>query len=810
MIDISESSRLLYKGKVINKEKIQENIHFFSSHLSINPEDRVCIFSYNRPEWIYSFFAIWEKGGIPVPIDFMSEPEEIKYIIQDCQPKFIFTENERVETLKKAISLSNHKPDILIYEETPRTKKSYKKTEKKPDDIAVILYTSGTTGNPKGVMLTYKNLLSNLNGLKKTDIADSSDSTVAILPFHHSYPLMVSMLFPLYIGAGISFIEKISAEEILKTLQKDKISVLIGVPRLYQLFHRKIFQEINKNIMAKSLFSIAKKINSRSFSKLIFKKVHKTFGGNIKYFVSGGAKLDVDVAKDLWALGFTIIEGYGLTETSPIVSFNPPDRIKLGSAGKPIDGVSVKIENGEIVVKGSNVMKGYWKKPEETAKVIKEGWFYTGDLGYLDEEGYIYITGRKKDIIVLPSGKNINPEEIEQKILKKSDLVKEVAVILQNGKLTALIYPDFDLISERGIININETIKWNVIDPVNRELPEYKRISSVIIVKRELPKTRLGKIRRFLLDQFLKETEKPVKVKEPDYEEYRILKEYLKTVTKRDVYPYQHIEIDLGLDSLEKVELLSFIENSFGIKLTEKDISENPTVEDLSKVIKTKKKKVEKAQTNWSEILKEKVSIDVSQNKKSLVLLKKVLKPIFKIYFSLEIEGYDNIPDPPFIMAPNHQSLLDGFLLISAVPDKKLEDLYFLAEEIYFPEGIRKKTGEFFHVLTVNINKDLRGSLLKTASLLKEGKSVVIFPEGARTRDGNLLPFKKAFGILSKELNIPVVPVVIKGAFEAFPIGSKFPKPHRIKIKFLKPIYPENKDINQIVAETYKKIKENL
>ncbi|WP_297493170.1 AMP-binding protein [Persephonella sp.] len=810
MIAVSDKSRLLYKDRVIKKDEIVENIHFFSSNLKINPEDRVCIYSYNRPEWIYSFFAVWEKGGIPVPIDFMSEPEEIKYIIQDCQPRFIFTEKERIETLKKAISLSEHKPDILIYEEIKKTKKEYKKPEKKLDDTAVILYTSGTTGKPKGVMLTYKNLLSNINGLKKTEIADSSDSTVAILPFHHSYPLMVSMLFPLHIGAGISFIEKLSAEEIIKTLQKDKITVLIGVPRLYQLFHRKIFQEINKNRLAKVLFLIAKKINNRRLSKAIFRKVHQTFGGNIKYFVSGGAKLDVDIAKDLWALGFTIIEGYGLTETSPIVSFNPPEKIKLGSAGKPIEGVSVKIEDGEIVVKGNNIMKGYWKKPEETAKVIRNGWFYTGDLGHIDQEGYIYITGRKKDIIVLPSGKNINPEEIEQKLLKKSELVKEVAVILENGRLTAIIYPDFDLISEKGIVNIQETIKWNVIDPVNRELPDYKRISGIIIVRKELPKTRLGKVRRFLLDQFLKETEKPKIVKEPDYEEYRTLKDYLKTVTKREIYPYQHIEIDLGLDSLEKVELLSFIENSFGIKLTEEDISKNPTVEKLSEVIKNRKKKIEKAQINWSEILKEQTSIDVSQNNKPLVILKKVIRPIFKIYFSLEVEGQENIPDPPFIMAPNHQSFLDGFLLISAVPDKKLEDLYFLAEEIYFPEGIRKKIGKIFHVLTVNINKDLKGSLLKTASLLREGKSVVIFPEGARTRDGNLLPFKKAFGILSKQLNIPVVPVVIKGAFEAFPIGSKFPNPHKIKIKFLKPIYPEKKDIEQIVAETYEEIKKNL
>ncbi|MDQ7055822.1 MAG: AMP-binding protein [Persephonella sp.] len=562
MIKISEKSELIVEDRRILYEEVKNNIEQYASFLKIKKGDRVCIYFYNRPEWIYSFFAVWEKGGIPVPVDFMLTPEEFAYIIDDATPSYIITSQEKKEDTEKAVSLSQHKPEVLRFEEIKKSKEKYKKHNSDIEDTAVILYTSGTTGKPKGVMLSYKNLISNIEGLEETAIASHRDSTIAILPFHHSYPLMVCMLYPLYIGAKISFISTISAEEILKNLQKNRISVLVGVPRLYELFHRKIVEQINKNLVAKALFKFSKKINNQKISKLLFKKVHHAFGGNIRYFVSGGAKLDIDVAKDLWALGFTVIEGYGLTETSPIVSFNPPDKIKLGSVGKPIKGVQVRIEDGEILIKGNNVMKGYWKKPDETKKVIKDGWFYTGDLGYVDDEGYLYITGRKKEIIVLPSGKNINPEELENRIKKASEIVKEVAVTYKDGKLTAVIHPDFKKVEEEGIINLYETLKWEVIDRVNQTLPDYKRISNFITVKEELPKTRLGKIRRFMLDRFINQIPEEREIKEPENEEYRILKEYLHTVSKRKIYPDSHIEIDLGLDSLDKVELLAFIETT--------------------------------------------------------------------------------------------------------------------------------------------------------------------------------------------------------------------------------------------------------
>ncbi len=809
LIKISEKAILVYKDKKINYKEIKENIDFFSKFIKEN--SKVCIISKNRPEWIYTFFATWKKGGVNIPIDFMSSYDEINYILKDSKPDFIFTSFENLKEVEKALENLDYNPKIVVFENMKEGNFDNKEVGKDIKDTAVILYTSGTTGKPKGVMLSYENLLSNIEGLDDREIASSEDSTVAILPFHHSYPLMVSMLYPLYIGAKIAFIENLSSTEILNVMKKEKISVLIGVPRLYELFHRKIFEKINKSLIIKTLFNILKIINNQKISKILFKKVHDEFGGNIKFFVSGGAKLDLDIAKDLWALGFKIIEGYGLTETSPIISFNPKEKIKLGSVGVPIKGVEVKVENDEILVKGKNVFKGYLNLLEKTKESFKDGWFLTGDLGYMDEDGYIYIKGRKKEIIVLPNGKNINPEEIENKLKKISDILKEVAVILKNNQLFLIVYPDFEKIKEKEIVNIEEYIKWEIVDKYNLKVPPYERIYGFKIVKRELPKTRLGKIKRYKLDEFLKEEEKEVKkVKEPDFLEYKIIKDYLKKVVKRKVYPDDHIEIDLGLDSLEKVEFLTFLEDSFGIKINEEDLAKYQTVIDVANFVKEKKNKLEIEEINWKKVLEKEVKVALFEKGFPLIVLKYILKPIFKIYFRLSEKGIENIKEKNSIFISNHQSLLDGFLIISTLPNNVLKDIYFLAEESYFDTKLKKFIGKIFHVIPVNINKNLKETFQKTAYILKNGKSILIFPEGARTRDGNLMEFKKFFAILSKELNKPIQPIVIKGAFEAFPIGSKLPKPKKIKIMYLNPIYPDEKSIDDLVKISRKEIEKCL
>jgi long-chain acyl-CoA synthetase len=812
MINIKplEKTALIHKGQEISYESLLENIKKYSDILDIKPEDKVAIFSENRPEWIYAFFAVWERCGVNVPIDFMSSEDELFYILNDSKPVYIFTSKNNKEKVLNVKLKLDYDIKVLVFEEIDFSSLIFenKECKKLEEDVAVILYTSGTTGQPKGVMLSYKNLLSNIKSIEKVEIANSQDSTLAILPFHHSYPLMVSMLIPLHLGATIVFLDELSPQDILDKLKKYKVTILIGVPRLYALFHKRIFDKINEDFFIKTVFKLCKKINNQTLSKIVFKRVYDVFGGNIKYFVSGGAKLDLDIAKDFHALGFKIIEGYGLTETSPIVSFNPPYKIKLGSAGKSIEGVQVKIEDDEILVKGDNVFVGYLNKIEETKKAFKNGYFMTGDLGYLDKDGYLYITGRKKEIIVLPNGKNINPEEIENIILKNFDIVKEIAVIQKDNQLFAIIYPDFEVVKKRNIVNLEETIKWNVIDKYNQTAASYKKIGGFKIVNTELPKTRLGKIRRFMLNQFLEKQERPAVKEEPNTQTYSILKEYLEKYTNLSVNPDSHIEIDLGLDSLGKIEFLTFIESTFGIKLDEKDLIENPTVEKLSYFIDEKKQKIEISEIDWKKILSQSVSFELKEG--YLTIIKPILKLYFKLYNNLEIKGIENIPNQPVIFAPNHQSYLDGFLIVASLPNHILKKTYFLAEETYFNTSFRRWIAKNFNIITVNVNKDLKGSLIKSAYALKNGKNVIIFPEGARTRDSKLLPFKKGFAILSKELNIPVVPVVIKGAFESLSINKSLPSPSKISVEFLKPVYPENKSYDEIVKIVYDEISKKL
>ena len=789
-----DKTAFIYKGKNISYKELIDKAEFYSAAIDIIPGDRVVIFSENKPEWAYALFGIWRRGGIAVPIDHMASEDEVAFIIQDARPTYAFVSSDLKYTFAKAVKRHRYKVEVIDIEDFIPFQDPKEPITNISEDIALILYTSGTTGQPKGVMLTFGNLQSNIEAIAKENIASSKDVTIALLPFHHAYPLMVSLLVPIYLGATIIFSENLSSSSLVNLIVANKVTALIGVPKLYKILHDKIFGEINNIPVAKKLFSFVDFVGSPKLGKIIFKKVHKSFGGKLRYFISGGAKLDPNIAHDLYMLGFDVLEGYGLTETSPIVSFNVPGSIKIGSVGKPIPGVEVKIaEDGEVLVKGKNVMKGYWQRPDLTNEAIKDGWFYTGDIGYLDEDGYLYIIGRKKELIVLENGKKVIPEEIENLILSKSDIVKEVAVIEQNGHLHAIIVPNFELVKEKGILNLREYITWEVIDKVNRELPSYKNITDFSIREEELPKTRLGKIKRFLLKA---QDNVPLKAKEQTYKEEEkkpigilteqegILLDYLRRY-KSDISPKDHIEIDLGLDSLDKVELLSFLDKTFGIQIPEKELSKYLSVEQLMSLVLDKEAKQTK-EVNWRDILSETAPAETLEYKDEvLVYGSYLLRQIFKVYFRFQVEGLPNLPkENPFIIAPNHASYLDGFLIAASLPKELIKDTYFVGAKEYFEGKIGDIIAKHFHVIPVDTQSSVKETLIKSAAILKSKKNLVIFPEGARTRDGKLLPFKKGVAILSKELKVPIVPTAIKGSYEAMKIGDIFPKPKKIVVRY--------------------------
>ncbi len=337
---------------------------------------------------------------------------------------------------------------LLIFENIPAFNGCMPDTDEfiieDESSTALILYTSGTTGNPKGVMLSFKNLLANLNAVcRDVPIYVEGDRIMILLPFHHILPLVGTIVAPLYSGGTMVLNTSLAAEDLMATLKQYKVTIMIGVPRLYQLIYKGLREKINGSLVARMMVKLAESVDSLSFSRKIFGSVQKKFGGYLKYLVCGGAPIDPEVTKLFKTLGFEILEGFGMTETAPMITFTRPGKILPGVPGHLLPGIKIRFEEGEIVVAGDNVMQGYYNKPEDTAQVLKDGWLYTGDLGYLDDNGYLHITGRKKEIIVLPNGKNINPEEVERTVLKHSEFVKEVGVFLKEGILQAIILPDF-------------------------------------------------------------------------------------------------------------------------------------------------------------------------------------------------------------------------------------------------------------------------------------------------------------------------------------------------------------------------------
>lgn len=809
---------IIYDDREYSYKEVILSAKSFSERINIKKEDRVIIFMENRPELLFSFLGIWNKQGTCVCLDGGFSGEELTYYIKDCEPKYIFTSRVNYEAAVKGLELAGmeNSVEILVVDDIPVDYTGDDLTIEIEDKyfVSLILYTSGTTGNPKGVMLMFDNILINMEGLDEYKMFRTTDRVLALLPMHHIFPLLGAGVVPLGKGATIVFLKEVSSQAMVEALQKYKITFIIGVPKLWEMLHKKIMEKINGGKITKFIFKLAEKINNKNFSRKIFKKVHDGFGGNIRFFVSGGSKLDPQVSRDFLTLGIDVCEGYGLTETSPMISFTPTDEVVPGSAGKILTGVTVKIaDDGEILAKGRNVMKGYYGRPDATAEVIdKDGWFHTGDLGEI-KNGLLYVTGRKKEMIVLSNGKNINPIEIEQWIMANTDLIKEMAIMDYEDKLTAVIYPDFYKLHEEGITNITETFKKGVIDKYNKQAASYKKVLDVKIVQEELPKTKIGKIRRFMLkDVINKKEEKVQNIVEPSTEEYKNISAFLKSIKNKPIIPNAHLELDLGLDSLDTVELLSHIEGTFGVKIDEQTFVEYCTVEKLAEYVeKHSNEMMNDTKMDWKEILSKDTEGELPKSNRIGKIIKFILKPAFLFFVKVKKEGIENIEkNEPVIFAGNHQSFLDGFIVNQAVPNSVLDKTYYFADIKHFRKGYMKFMGENSNIIFVDINKNLVSSLQMLSKALRNGKNIVIFPEGTRTRDGKINNFKKFFAILSKELNIPIVPFVLDGAYEAYPPSSKYPKGGDVKVKFLEKIYPSDMSYEEITEKVYNTIKKEL
>src|SRR5712675_1207259 len=502
---------------------------------------RLAILADNHPRWVAAYLGTIASGCAAVPLDTALHSDQVTKLLKDSGASAVFCDAKHAAVARPAaaelnIGLVLTDPDRMttpsaddhwltdmpaIFEDGAGNFRPAASTQ---DDIASLLYTSGTTADPKGVMLTHANFLGEVEAVFNLIDLGPTDALLGVLPMFHVLAQMANLLLPLVKGSRVVYLETLNTTELLRALRERNMTACAVVPQFYYLIHERIFQEISKRgaltqKIFKSLMALNRGLRKVRINagRILFGKVHETLGKKMRYLATGGSRFDPEIARDFHDLGIDVLQAYGLTETTAAVYVNSPSNNVIGSVGKAMKGVEGKIVDaqpqedggpatGEVALRGAVVMKGYWNRPDATAAVMKDGWFFTGDLGYFDSHGNLFLTGRKKEVIVLSNGKNVYPEEIETHYLK-SPLIKEIAVMGLEGKpgeggdrLHAVIVPNFDVLRQRKIVNAKEVIRFD-IEGLSAKLASTKRISGYEIWQEDLPRTTTRKLKRFEIEK---------------------------------------------------------------------------------------------------------------------------------------------------------------------------------------------------------------------------------------------------------------------------------------------------------------------
>jgi long-chain acyl-CoA synthetase len=505
--------------------------------MGLEPGARVAILSENRPEWAASYLATLRAGCTSVPLCPQLKGHELKHILTLSKSEYLFASANYMEKASEITEDSSLVRGIISLDgESELTLAGLQMKGKdsdsplptaSPEDLAVLIFTSGTTGTAKGVMLSHKNIIANVKSLREALPLTPADGFLSVLPLYHTFEATCGMLSPLAEGACVTYARSLKPREIIKDVKDSGSTVILCVPLLYEKLLAGIERGVSKagafrRGFFKTAWAVSKGLETIHIrpGRMLFKSLRSKAGiGSLRMMICGGAPLSPDVALAFRRLGFTFIEGYGLTEASPVLTVNREGKERIGSVGQPLPGVEVKIDEpdeqgvGEIAARGDNVMLGYFEAPEETDKVLRAGWLFTGDLGRVDDEGYLYITGRSKSVIVTKAGKNVYPEGIEEELMK-SRVLKEALVVgrtdpeSKREKVHAIVYPDYEVLNERATARGRqfskeeiETLVGGEVKKVSATLPDYKKIKEFEIREEEFPKTATGKIKRFQFQQ---------------------------------------------------------------------------------------------------------------------------------------------------------------------------------------------------------------------------------------------------------------------------------------------------------------------
>jgi long-chain acyl-CoA synthetase len=794
--------------------------------------DRAAILCENGPEWAVAYLGTLACGGIVVGIDTRLTRSEMENIVSHSEPKLVLSSTGMAQ-------YRLHEKTILLQAEELRAGRAGAIRESdvavSPEDVAMLVYTSGTTGAPKAVMLTHRNITSNVLAAYEALPAGPRDRFLSVLPLTHMFELVGGLLGPLYCGAAVTYLESINTAAIKAAMKETRMTVMLSVPLLFKLFYKKIVARIEDSIQPVPLMfafnmKMARASRNLRIGRLIFRRVRKEFGGRLRYFISGAAPLTSEVEAAFQSMGMPIYQGYGLTEASPIVSVNTPGSRRIGSVGRPIPGTSVRIsQDGEIVVRGPGVMAGYYKDPDATSSVLTAGELHTGDIGFLDRDGFLFITGRKKTMIVTAAGKNVFPEEVEL-VLGRSSYVREICVVGRKDKEGetpfAFIIPDYDYFGFTGAPRDDANVRKVLRSEVKRlssDLAEHERVSDFAVFKGEFPKTTTRKIKRHELARMVGDRSTPIEVSESLDDlarELRSLIAGIADVPEESVALGSDLYMDLGIDSLLKVELLTAVESRCGIRIPDEASYRISTFEELVELVRTAEQ-LESSQHLATSDAEESYEF-LKERTAARKLAKRFFSLFFRLfskwYFDLETSGAHNVIGlRSFVITPNHNSLLDVPIVLSSLPCSVAENVFSPAAKDYFFDRhpLRRWFIELvFDAFPFDRHGNFIEGLRKCKRTIEEGRSLILFPEGTRSVSGEIQPFKIGLGALALDLGIPIVPTYIKGIHGAFGKGMLFPRPRKIEVRFGRPIlmerYVESKsrkksyDIYSEIAEDVK------
>ncbi len=834
---------------------------------------RLAVLADNHPRWVAVYLGVIAAGCTVVPLDTSLHADQLAKLLQDSGASVLFFDATHARIARGSVTSLNPAREIILVLTDPdrapsdfvqahqlenlpaifqRGSGSFHPLDSASEEVAALLYTSGTTADPKGVMLTHGNLLGEVTAVFDWVDLGPTDALLGVLPMFHVLAQMANLMIPLVKGARVVYLETLNTTELLRALRERDITAFAVVPQFFYLIHERIFQEVTKRgSLTRKLFRLLMNINRGlrtlgiDAGTILFRKVHETLGAKMRYLVTGGSRFDPEIARDFYALGVDVLQAYGLTETTAAVFATSPDDNVIGSVGKAMKGVEGRIiesdrtdseqqedgvpASGEVALRGAVVMKGYWNRPEATTAVLRDGWLYTGDLGYFDNNANLFLTGRQKEVIVLSNGKNIYPEEVEAHYLK-SPFIKELAVLGVEGKpgesgdrLHAVIVPNFDVLRQKKIVNAKEAIRFD-IESLSQQIATTKRIGSYEIWQEDLPRTTTRKIKRFEVEKHVKanqtrrvDDDSELPSEHPLTEDDRawldqpavnkalaVIKNAART-SPPILRPAHNLELDLGLDSMQRVELLSQLEARLGANVPESQLADTYTVRDLvDAVLKSATTGIGASQARpafagWKAILAEEPSpsdvISLVRPQRLVTTFWYVVSRLAQVValdrFDLKVSGIDNLPKQgPYIISSNHQSYLDPLILSSVLPPDVFKKVFAVGTSEIFGEGFMLRLARSLRVLVVDPDANLVPALRAAAFGLRQGRPLILYPEGERSIDGTPKIFKKGAAILSIHMQAPIVPVAIEGLHDAWPRNKSFQKFTPLKMAFGKPIIP--------------------